>query len=112
MKNKINRQVKGQTVDNQTRCVHYHSDLDIIAIKFRCCNGYYPCFTCHEAEAGHPSQVWRKSEFDTMAILCGVCKQGLTIKRYMESKATCPNCQAAFNPSCQNHYHLYFNTGG
>lgn len=45
--------VKGRTTDDQTRCIHYHSAVDIIAIKFKCCNTYYPCFYCHEEEAGH-----------------------------------------------------------
>ncbi len=30
--------VKGKLVDDQTRCVHYRSTLDVIAIKFKCCN--------------------------------------------------------------------------
>ena len=54
--------IKGKTVDNQTRCVHYHSDLDIIAIKFRCCNNYYPCFSCHEEATNHKVQTWNKNE--------------------------------------------------
>ena len=39
--------IKGKPVDKQTRCEHYQSELDIIAIKFKCCNDYYPCFSCH-----------------------------------------------------------------
>jgi uncharacterized CHY-type Zn-finger protein len=105
-------EVKGKIVDNQTRCVHYRSDLDIIAIKFKCCNEYYPCFSCHEEEAGHEPQTWKKEEFDTLAILCGVCEHELTINEYLKSDAICPNCQAAFNPKCSIHYHLYFDTEG
>ena len=33
--------IYGLTVDNQTRCQHYHSVLDIIAIKFKCCDKFY-----------------------------------------------------------------------
>lgn len=102
--------VFGQSVDNQTRCVHWHSDLDIIAIKFKCCEKYYPCFSCHEEEADHKHQVWPKKEFDQKAILCGVCGTELSIKDYMASNNTCPNCQSAFNPGCSKHYHLYFET--
>ena len=100
--------IKGKTVDNETRCTHYHSILDIIAIKFRCCGTYYPCFSCHEEAAHHAAKIWSKNEFDTLAILCGVCKHEMTINEYMKSDSTCPKCQASFNPKCSNHYHLYF----
>jgi uncharacterized CHY-type Zn-finger protein len=100
--------IKGKLVDDQTRCVHYQSELDIIAIKFKCCNTYYPCFSCHEEDTNHLSQVWRKEEFDALAILCGACEKELSIQEYMESQAICPYCQAHFNPKCSNHYHLYF----
>ncbi len=98
----------GKSIDNQTRCVHWHSPLDVIAIKFKCCDKYYPCFSCHEEEAAHPHQVWPKAQFDEKAILCGVCGHELSIQDYMNSNNTCPNCQASFNPGCSNHYHLYF----
>jgi uncharacterized CHY-type Zn-finger protein len=100
--------VFGKSVDNQTRCVHWHSQLDIIALKFKCCDKYYPCFSCHEEEADHKHQVWPKSEFDEKAILCGACGEELSIKEYMASNNTCPHCEAPFNPGCSNHYHLYF----
>ncbi|MCH7415084.1 CHY zinc finger protein [Belliella sp. R4-6] len=100
--------VFGKSVDKQTRCVHWHSQLDVIAIKFKCCEKYYPCFSCHEEEADHKHEVWPKSEFDQKAILCGVCAKELSVKEYMDSDNTCPNCKASFNPGCSNHYHLYF----
>ncbi|MEB2784042.1 CHY zinc finger protein [Algoriphagus persicinus] len=102
--------IYGKTVDNQTRCQHWHSDLDVIAIKFKCCEKYYPCFSCHEEEAGHKPEVWPKTEFDSKAILCGVCGTELTISDYQASGNTCPSCTAAFNPGCSKHYHLYFET--
>ncbi len=102
--------VFGKPVDNQTRCVHWHSELDIIAIKFKCCDKYYPCFSCHEEEADHDHQVWPKAEFDQKAILCGVCGNELTIEDYMDSNNTCPTCKSGFNPGCSKHYHLYFET--
>ncbi|WP_084421148.1 CHY zinc finger protein [Algoriphagus vanfongensis] len=102
--------VFGKPVDNQTRCVHWHSDLDIIAIKFKCCEKYYPCYSCHEEEAEHEPKVWPREEFDQKAILCGVCGTELSIADYMASNNTCPKCQSAFNPGCSKHYHLYFET--
>ena len=37
--------VAGDVIDSETRCTHYHSELDIIAIKFYCCDTYFPCFS-------------------------------------------------------------------
>jgi uncharacterized CHY-type Zn-finger protein len=100
--------VKGRTIDDQTRCIHYHSSNDIIAIKFKCCDTYYPCWFCHEEEAGHIPQTWKKTEYNRPAVLCGACKREMSITRYLESGSTCPFCAAAFNPKCSKHYHLYF----
>lgn len=101
-------EVKGKLVDDQTRCSHYHSPLDVIAIKFKCCDTYYPCFYCHEETAGHKAEVWNKNEFDNKAILCGVCQQEMTINQYQSSNYQCPHCRTNFNPKCSNHNHLYF----
>lgn len=102
--------IYGKPIDQQTRCQHWHSELDVIAIKFKCCEKYYPCFSCHEEGADHEPKVWPKSEFDSKAILCGVCGTELSISDYQNSNNTCPKCKAAFNPGCSKHYHLYFET--
>jgi uncharacterized CHY-type Zn-finger protein len=104
----VMQEVKGKTVDQHTRCVHYHLAMDIIAIKFKCCGEYYPCFSCHQEVAGHQPELWPEAEFDTPAILCGMCGHQLTIQEYFDSNNQCTACQAAFNPGCKNHYHLYF----
>lgn len=106
MNNKII--IKGKTVDEHTRCLHYHSPLDIIAIRMKCCNEYYSCIHCHEEEANHKSEIWLKKEFNNKAILCGNCLNELTITQYLESNYQCPFCKAAFNPRCSNHNHFYF----
>ena len=100
--------IKGKFVDSETRCLHYHSQLDVIAIKIKCCNTYYPCFYCHEEDADHQAKIWLKEEFNEKAILCGVCKVELTINGYKNCNYQCPNCNAAFNPKCVYHDHLYF----
>ncbi len=99
--------VYGQVIDNETRCKHYHSERDVVAIKFRCCKKYYPCYLCHQEAEEHAIAVWDKKDFDQRAILCGVCKRELAIKEYLHAER-CPHCQAAFNPGCSLHYHLYF----
>ncbi len=100
--------VKGKVIDEQTRCSHYHSTLDIIAIKFKCCGTYFPCYSCHEEEADHPAIAWPIAERHTKAILCGACGHELTITEYLSSENTCPSCHASFNPNCAKHYGLYF----
>lgn len=101
-------EVKGKLIDDQTRCEHYHSPLDIIAINFKCCGDYYPCYQCHKETVDHLATAWPKEEWDTKAILCGVCKNELTINEYMKSNNECPHCHSLFNPNCSRHYHLYF----
>jgi len=103
--------VKGIDLDPQTRCVHYRSDLDIIAIKMKCCGVFYACKECHDALADHAIEVWRRNEWDQDAVLCGACGIELTIKQYMDCSNRCPHCKSSFNPGCRNHYHFYFETG-
>lgn len=51
--------VHGIELDALSRCAHYHSSLDIIAIRMACCGEYYACKQCHEALAGHVIRVWK-----------------------------------------------------
>lgn len=100
--------VKGAAIDSETRCIHYHSKKDIIAIKFYCCQTYFPCYACHSSVADHETILWPKSQFSKKAILCGACKKELTILEYMDCQSVCPHCSAKFNPGCSLHAHLYF----
>ncbi len=100
-------QVYGLLVDDQTRCEHYHSEVDIIAIKFKCCDKFYPCYQCHNACENHPIERWQPNEFDQQAILCGHCQRTLSIQKYMQV-THCPYCQAQFNAGCKKHYGIYF----
>ena len=100
--------VRGIEIDGRTGCTHFRSDLDIIAVKFKCCRTYYSCIYCHELEAGHPARTWPKAEFDEKAVLCGACGAELTILQYLNCQAACSACRARFNPRCELHYHLYF----
>ncbi|MGN7200347.1 CHY zinc finger protein [Arthrobacter sp. SAFR-044] len=99
----------GETVDDQTRCIHYHTDVDVIAIKFKCCLRYYPCHLCHEEEADHPALTWPRNEWAEPAVLCGVCKSEMSINAYL-STTSCPNCAARLNERCAAHTHFYFQT--
>lgn len=106
-----NADVKGKVIDKETRCTHYHSQLDRIAIKFFCCQTYYPCIHCHIESAGHAVSRWPVDQFDNRAVLCGACGFEMTIHEYIKGNVACPNCQASFNPGCEKHYHLYFSLG-
>jgi len=98
-----------QEIDGQTRCKHWHSELDIVAIKMRCCQQYYSCISCHDETADHSALVWRKDEFSsTTAVLCGACGHEMTIAAYLRCNSQCPQCSAPFNPRCSSHYHFYF----
>lgn len=101
-------EVRGVEVDGETRCAHWHSPLDVIAIKFKCCGKWFPCFDCHAEIADHEPEVWPASEFGERAVLCGSCGHRLSIDEYLSSNSTCTRCAAAFNPGCAKHYHLYF----
>jgi uncharacterized CHY-type Zn-finger protein len=100
--------VRGLDLDPQTRCAHWRSPLDVIAIRMRCCGVHYACKDCHDALADHPAQVWPRAEWDEQAVLCGVCGTELTVRQYLDSGNRCPACGAGFNPGCRLHYRFYF----
>lgn len=102
--------VAGLDLDPQTRCRHWRSPLDIVAIRMKCCGVYYACRDCHDALTNHLAEVWPEDAWDTRAILCGVCRAELTIRQYLACDDLCPACGAAFNPGCRTHRHLYFAT--
>lgn len=108
MRNIHGENIYGIDVDERTRCFHYKTDLDIIAIKFRCCGKWFPCYECHAAISDHDPQVWPAEEFDANAVLCGECGLRLSINEYFECGSACPQCESRFNPNCASHYHLYF----
>src|SRR4029077_16763018 len=88
------RHVRGVDLDSQTRCAHYRSLLDVIAIRMKCCDRYFACKDCHDALADHPIEVWPRTQWDKAAVLCGVCGRELTIAESMVSKYECPACHA------------------
>ena len=100
--------VRGLEVTDRTQCAHYHSELDIVAIRFKCCGEFYACAECHGALADHPPVPWPRKDRGIPAILCGNCRNTLTIKKYLQGNFRCPHCDAPFNPGCARHYHLYF----
>lgn len=102
--------VRGVGLDAETRCAHWRSERDIVAIRMKCCGEYYACRDCHDALAGHPAQVWARGERERLAVLCGACGREMSIAAYLECDDACPACGAGFNPGCRLHRHFYFET--
>lgn len=101
--------VQGLDVDAKSRCSHWHSELDIVALRMPGDDTFYPCYACFEAIHKHTAPRWSRESFDQEeAILCGNCATTLSIRKYLDSENTCPNCQHAFNPGCAKHYQHYF----
>lgn len=103
--------VRGVDVDDETRCAHYDGPRDVVAIRFACCETYYPCYRCHAAVTDHEPAVWSAGTFDRRAVLCGACGTELRIDAYLGETA-CPDCGAGFNPGCRTHYDRYFAVEG
>ena len=100
--------VRGVEVDAQSRCAHWRSAVDIVAIKMACCGVYWACKDCHEALAGHAIAVWPREEWGARAVLCGACGVEMTIREYMRCESRCLGCGAGFNPGCRGHWRFYF----
>ncbi|WP_135820407.1 CHY zinc finger protein [Halostella litorea] len=106
------RAVRGVGVGSETRCAHYGGPRDVVAIRFACCDAYYPCFRCHAAVADHDAERVPRAAFDAAGVLCGVCGATLSVRAFVEGDHACPDCGAAFNPGCADHYDRYFEMGG
>lgn len=100
--------LRGLRVDSKTRCEHYDGPRDVIALRFPCCEVYYPCFKCHRATTNHKSARWPRERRHEPAVLCGVCGNTMTATAYLRTQHTCPHCRADFNPSCAAHHDRYF----
>src|SRR5689334_15382413 len=100
--------VSGIAVNDRTQCAHYHSERDVAAVRFKCCDAFYACIHCHEELADHIPVVWGQNERDVRAILCGCCHNTLSITEYLNCQSRCPLCGAAFNPACSGHFRFYF----
>lgn len=97
----------GRLLDDQSRCAHYATALDVVAIRFACCAPYWGCHLCHAECADHPAVVWPAEDRQAHAVVCGVCRHTLSVEDYVAADG-CPHCAAPFNPGCRLHHHLYF----
>lgn len=108
--------VRGVDMDAQTRCAHYASARDVVALRLACCAVYWPCHACHAALADHPAVPVPAADAGLPRVLCGVCRAELSVDAYRAAMAAadprCPSCGAGFNPGCALHSHLYFAAPG
>ncbi|GGM67405.1 putative CHY-type Zn-finger protein [Halarchaeum rubridurum] len=100
--------VRGLDVDPETRCAHYDTARDVVAVRAACCDTYYPCRACHDAVADHDHEVVPRDAFDDPAVLCGACGATLTVREYADCDDACPACGHAFNPGYKRHWSRYF----
>eukprot|EP01052_Picozoa_sp_SAG31_P033622 SAG31_NODE_3824_length_3849_cov_2.006400_2_plen_208_part_00 len=103
--------VHGVGLDAQTRCAHWRSPSDVLALKAPCCGRFYACHSCHAELENHEWQPWpAATPGSEHALFCGVCQSSFSLEDYLGASCpACPACAAAFNPGCKNHWELYFN---
>ncbi|KAH3900132.1 Hot13p SCDLUD_003100 [Saccharomycodes ludwigii] len=105
----MSKLISGKLVDEKSRCIHWHGDLDIIALKFKCCpNTYYSCYTCHQELCNHKVEKYNRLDNKVNLIICGNCRKEFTFQEYVTSDYKCLNCKQKFNPGCKLHYDMYF----
>lgn len=95
----------GRLLDNEGRCIHWHSKLDVIANRCALCGKYYACYKCHDLAEDHafvPYPINSSSKI----VMCGVCGYQFTYKHYQEIKV-CDRCKSPFNPRCSLHQSIY-----
>lgn len=99
---------QGHPVDRSGRCIHWSGALDIVAFRFACCDGWWPCLECHNQGERHLAAPWPKSRAQEASVLCGACRHEMTAAQYVASDCLCPSCGSSFNPHCKPHWYLYF----
>lgn len=91
----------------ESRCAHWNSELDVLAIQAPCCQKFYACASCHDACENHSFNPWPSStSLEQNALLCGVCRHSYSIREYINGteSPSCPACGASMNPGCKLHW--------
>lgn len=100
--------IHGAWIDHNTRCKHWNLELDIIALKFKCCGKYYPCYLCHAEYNDHEPRRWLGSDLSLVPmVVCGVCYHEYTYTEYATLEYSCDKCLSKFNPKCSLHMDYY-----
>lgn len=104
--NVTSKGIHGILVDDESRCQHYHTKLDIIANRCSVCRKLYACYQCHDQLEDHPFGPVNPSDPDS--VMCGVCGRTFSYNEYHQC-CSCPDCGSAFNPRCSLHKDIYAN---
>lgn len=96
--------IYGIKIDQQSRCIHYHTKNDIVALMCRQCQKFYACYKCHDELNNHTFRPVYANQVHN--ILCGNCRSLLKYNQYKLNY--CPYCQHSFNPKCIIHHSIYF----
>ncbi|MGN0728129.1 CHY zinc finger protein [Treponema sp.] len=96
--------IHGKLTDQQGRCIHYNSPLDVIANKCSVCKKFYACYKCHDESEDHRFSAVSDDEKDT--VMCGVCGRTFSYREY-SALSFCPGCKSRFNPRCALHKNIY-----
>ncbi|BBE41205.1 CHY zinc finger protein [Streptococcus dysgalactiae] len=94
----------GIDLDQEYRCLHYHTTLDIVGLKCAFCQTYYACYHCHDQLTEHAFVPTGSAEM--FPVICGHCRKLLSRAEY--ASGHCPYCQSPFNPACHRHKDIYF----
>ena len=103
---KTSKGILGNLTDDEGRCLHYHTKLDIIANKCSICCKFYACYKCHDEFENHP--FGRHAVTDEETVMCGKCGYKFSYAEY-EKTDRCPACLSEFNPGCRDHKGCYVN---
>lgn len=98
------KRIFGKLTDQDGRCIHYSSELDIIANKCGFCGKFYACYKCHNELEDHEFAAVNPDEAET--VMCGVCGEKYSYKVY-SALEKCTGCGKSFNPGCANHCSIY-----
>jgi uncharacterized CHY-type Zn-finger protein len=76
--------VRGVAVDGATRCAHYRTDRDVVAIRFACCDAFYACFDCHATVTDHDAGRLPADRLDEPSVRCGACGTVHAARTYLQ----------------------------
>ena len=72
--------LRGIDIDAETRRAHWDDQVDVIALRFACCDAYYPGVSCHEAATDHDPVGWPRDRLSLAGGLCHVVEYGPAVK--------------------------------
>ena len=98
------KKIYGIQTDKEGRCIHYHSEVDIIANKCAKCMKFYACYKCHDELEDHTFEPVDPEDEDT--VMCGSCGRLFSYTEYA-GLIKCPECSHGFNKGCSLHKCIY-----